>query len=295
MFKAAGITPPSDSAVNPWTWDQYVAAAKKLTKDNRGRTPTDAGFDYNNLVQYGTVMPTSWIYVLPLLNSANSGFATPDGRNLLISKTDGVNAIQKIANLALVDKVAPTVAMSQSTAFSSLSALLMNDQLGMFIGGTFQFPDFQNEKFDVGIAQIPSFSGKGSNISLPGAHVIKKGASQEAFELAAFLADYNNWVKVSKKYNIGINQLPSTRSTYDDPVLNKAWIEQFDAAMAKVAGDALANSVRPSESINLKNFSEIVDQTIAPVLDRVWLGSISAKDGLEPLEKTLAGKLVGAW
>jgi multiple sugar transport system substrate-binding protein len=61
MFRDAGITPPPDGAVSPWTWEQYVAAAKKLTKDANGRTPNDAGFNYNNLVQYGTVMPTSWI------------------------------------------------------------------------------------------------------------------------------------------------------------------------------------------------------------------------------------------
>jgi multiple sugar transport system substrate-binding protein len=50
LFRQAGITPPPDSATNPWTWDQFVDAAKKLTKDSQGRTPNDPGFNYDQVV-----------------------------------------------------------------------------------------------------------------------------------------------------------------------------------------------------------------------------------------------------
>ncbi|MDR1047182.1 MAG: extracellular solute-binding protein, partial [Treponema sp.] len=159
MLRDAGITPPPEDVTKPWTWEQYVAAAKKLTRDANGRTPNDAGFNYDNLIQYGTVMPTSWIYVLPLLYTGNSSVANSAGTALEITSPAGIRIVQSIANLALVDKVAPTVAMTNTNAFSSLPTMLMNGQLGMFIGGTFQFPDFKNEGYDVGIAQIPSFSG----------------------------------------------------------------------------------------------------------------------------------------
>jgi multiple sugar transport system substrate-binding protein len=163
MLREAGITPPPQDVTKPWTWDQYVAAAKKLTRDANGRTPNDAGFNYESLVQYGTVMPTSWIYVVPLLYTGGSSVANSAGTALEITSPAGIKVIQSIANLA------------------------------------------------------------------------------------------------------------------------------------KVAGDIIQKACRPSESINLKNFSEIMDQTIAPVLDKVWLGTETAQDALPPLNQVLAGKLQGVW
>jgi multiple sugar transport system substrate-binding protein len=185
--------------------------------------------------------------------------------------------------------------MTNTNAFSSLPTMLMNGQLGMFIGGTFQFPDFKNEGYDVGIAQIPSFSGRGDSMTLPGGFVLGKGAGNDAFSLAHFVSNYNNWVTASKSSKVALTQLPDTRSTYTDPALNAAWIAQFDANLAKVAGDIIQKACRPSESINLKNFSEIMDQTIAPVLDKVWLGSETAQQALPPLNQVLQGKLQGVW
>ena len=45
LFDDARIPYPPASADKAWTWKQYVEAAKKLTKDQNGKTPNDAGFD----------------------------------------------------------------------------------------------------------------------------------------------------------------------------------------------------------------------------------------------------------
>jgi multiple sugar transport system substrate-binding protein len=66
LFRQAGVTPPPDSAANPWTWQQFVDAAKKLTRDSAGRGPNDPGFNYDQVVQYGTVTPTqNWSQIPP--------------------------------------------------------------------------------------------------------------------------------------------------------------------------------------------------------------------------------------
>jgi multiple sugar transport system substrate-binding protein len=296
MFADAGIAPPPANAQTPWTWDQDVDAAKKLTKDNRCRTPNDAGFDYANLTQYGTIMPTSWIYVLPILYAGGSAVANDSGTALEITTANGQKIIQSIANLALVDKVAPTVAMSQQSAFSNVPVLLMNGQLGMFIGGTFQFSDFTNEGYDVGIAQIPSPSGKGNNMAWSSGYAMKKGGSKAAWELAQYLTNFENWVTASKAHNVGLTGRPQTRSVLSTGTpQNKAWLELFDANMAKVSADILANGSRLGENVTLKNFAEIMDQTIAPILDRIWLGNAKASDALPPLNETLKSKLQGVW
>jgi multiple sugar transport system substrate-binding protein len=296
LFRQAGVTPPPDSAVNPWTWQQFVDAAKKLTRDSSGRTPNDPGFNYDQVVQYGTVAPSnSWIYWVPLLYSAGTSLSDDNGASLAMAGTAGTDMIQKIADLALVDKVAPTFAMTQSSAFSSLSTLLMNGQLAMFIGGTFQWPDFGNEKFDVGIAQIPSVTGRGNNMAWASGFQLRKGAGQEAFELLGYLTDFNNWVNAAKNHDIQLNGLPQTNSTYDDPALNAQWRALFDPTMAKIAGDILQNASRVGENVTLKNFAELMDQIIKPELDKVWLGEETAQQAMQILMRQTQGKFQGVW
>jgi len=49
MFDAAGVAYPTDE----WTWDDMLAAAKKLTLDANGKNAEDADFDPEAIVQWG--------------------------------------------------------------------------------------------------------------------------------------------------------------------------------------------------------------------------------------------------
>ncbi|MDR0909715.1 MAG: extracellular solute-binding protein [Spirochaetaceae bacterium] len=298
MFSAAGITLPPDSAAKPWGWADYVAAATKLTKDSSGKTPADAGFNYNDVIQWGTTLPSSWIYVLPLLYAGGSSVANADGTALEINKAAGVAAIQAMADLALKNKVAQTAAMSNAQAFTGLPAMLMNGQLGMFVGGTFQMGDFENEGYDVGIAQIPSNANppKGSNMVWSSAYVMKKDASDEAFALISYLNDFNNWVKASTNHSVGLTGLPQTVTTLTSGTPQfDAWTKLYPASMAKVSGDILNNASRIGENVTLKNFSVIMDQTIAPLIDEIWLGQKTAADAFSGLDAALKPQLQGAY
>ena len=60
LFDAARLPYPPASADKAWTWQQFVDVARKLTKDANGKTPTDAGFDANNIVTYGADFNRLW-------------------------------------------------------------------------------------------------------------------------------------------------------------------------------------------------------------------------------------------
>jgi multiple sugar transport system substrate-binding protein len=300
LLREAGINPPPESAANPWTWEQFVAAAKKLTKDSRGRTPNDNDFNYNNVVQYGTTNAGayggSWVYILPFIYTAGSSVANADGTQIEITKPAGVRALQNIANLALVDKVAPTVALSTTAAISSLSSMLMNDQVAMYIANNGEYVNFANEKYDIGMAQIPSMSGKGNNMVWGNGITLRPGASKEAFEfMNGYLLDFNKRVEVAKTYGLNISGIPQTRSVFDDPAKNRAWMEVFSPEMAKVTGDILQNASRLGEQHTLKNFAEIMDRTLVPSWDKIWLGTESAQQVLGSLHQSLQGMLQGVW
>ena len=72
MFDDAKVAYPPASADKAWTWKQFVEAAKKLTKDQNGKTPNDADFDANNIVTYGADFNRlSWMW--PVLAVSNGG------------------------------------------------------------------------------------------------------------------------------------------------------------------------------------------------------------------------------
>ena len=103
LFEENGLELPSADPDNPWTWEEYVDVAKKLTKDYDGKTPLDEGFNDQDVMTYGTVMPTDFVKWLPLLYSNNSAIANDEGTELLINTPEGIEVIQAIADLSLVE------------------------------------------------------------------------------------------------------------------------------------------------------------------------------------------------
>jgi len=53
LLEAAGITPATVD--KPWTWDELYANAKLLTLDVNGKNATEAGFDKDNVKQWGYI------------------------------------------------------------------------------------------------------------------------------------------------------------------------------------------------------------------------------------------------
>jgi len=296
LFKQAGVPEPPASATNPWTWDQFVDAAKKLTKDSNGRTPNDPGFNYNSVVQWGTVMPTPWIFWISLIYSSGISVVNDTGTALALDSLAGIKAIQSIANLAAVDKVAPSFATSVSSAFSNQPTMLMNGQLAMFMSGNWDHGSFLTEKFDVGLSQVPTFTGKGNNLTWAAGYMMKKNGSDDAFQFFQYMMDFNNWVSSAVNHNIGLpGGIPTTKNTFTDPALNAAWMSKNDPTIARVAGDIVQNAARLGENVTVKNWAAIMDQTIAPGLERVWMGEQTPQQALQAINSQLAGKFQGVF
>jgi len=296
LFKKANIAFPPDSATNPWTWAQFVDTAKKLTKDSNGRTPNDAGFNYDTVVQYGAILPTGLQCYLSFLYSGGLTLANGNGTALAMNTPQGAQIVQNIANLALVDKVSPTVALRSGNAFQNIATMLMNGQVAMWVDGSYQYGNFANENYDVGVAQIPTMGTKGGNLTWAAGFMLGKNASPEAKDFYVYFSDFNNWITAAQKHNITLpGTLPTTTSTLTDPALNSAWASLNNPAMAKVSGDIIQNASQLGENVTLKNWAEIFDQIVVPEFDKVMLGNESASQAMQNLPPQLTGKWQGVW
>ncbi|HAJ36522.1 MAG TPA: hypothetical protein DCL15_12615 [Chloroflexi bacterium] len=82
----------------PWTWDEFVAAAKQLTYTREDGTQV-----------YGFTASSKWgaVEYYPLMYIDGGRILSPDGKQFVQNQPEGVSALDKIASLALEHKVTP--------------------------------------------------------------------------------------------------------------------------------------------------------------------------------------------
>lgn len=134
FFDEAGEAYPPATAEDAWTWDEFVAVAKRLTKDENGLHPDDEGFDPEHIVTYGAKMSTSAFQLQGLCVSNGGGIISPDGKELWLDKPETIEAIQKLADLINVHHVSPRPAAAGN--MSAEDVLLATGQVAMLGTGT---------------------------------------------------------------------------------------------------------------------------------------------------------------
>jgi multiple sugar transport system substrate-binding protein len=293
-FKKAGVALPSQDPLHPWTWKQFVAAAKKLTVDSNGRHPDEAGFDVNSVKTYGTTAPTSWLYMMPFLYSNGGSYATADGKKSALGTPQSIEVVQSIANLMLKDKVAPTPAMQKGIP-SEVQGLI-NGQLAMFISGQWSVSAFAEEKyFDYGIAPIPMFK-KAVNISWgSGVVVYSKGNNKkQAWEFVKSYIDPQAGIQLS----IDGSWMPNQKAWYTDAKKLAMWTgnERHNQDFLKVVPKIATDVAIVPENVTIRNFGTIVSDNAQPTLDKVWLGEATAEKVItQEIDPKIASMFVGAW
>ena len=298
LLKEAGVEFPTTDADNPWTWTEFVENAKKLTTDGSGKHPGEEGFDTDNVSVYGTMMPTDWVIFTPLLYTNGVGIASEDGTKLEINSEKGLQVIQGIADLSLKENCAPSVGMAKG-AFADKSTMLMNGQVAMLIDGSWALSNYSNEGFDVGVAQIPAFSQAANMSWTAGICMSPKNAeNEEAFDFYRYYTDFNEAVNAANENQVALGGLPHTLDVFDGGENEKAWMSTYTNIDESSNCEAFKNilnqeNTRVGENITLKNFPVIVDNTIIPILDNVWLGEQTAADALGSLD--VSSELQGTW
>jgi len=158
MFDEAGVSyPPSDPA-HAWTWDEFVAAAEKLTSDVNGKHPNDDGFDVDQIHRYGVAFDKTfegWTFY-PFIFSNGGQLVNDDGTRLLLDSPEATEAMQKMADLMWVQHVAPTPQQDQN--LPGYVTMLQTGNFGMHISGHWSLLDYASVKdLRFGVAVLPKF------------------------------------------------------------------------------------------------------------------------------------------
>jgi multiple sugar transport system substrate-binding protein len=170
LFDEAGVSYPDGT----WTWDDLIQAGKKLTQDKDGDGIIDL---------YGYA--AAWWPMYVFLN--NASFFTEDGKCAL-SSPEAVEGLQKMADLTLVEHIAPTRA---DLATQSDWDMFIAGKLAMFPLGPWGIGPYQDsiQDFEWDVAEHPAMAQKATFLFGNAYSITSESKNKEAaWEFVKFAA-----------------------------------------------------------------------------------------------------------
>jgi multiple sugar transport system substrate-binding protein len=247
-----------------WTWDTLQTVAAQLTVDNKGRKSTDAGFDVNNITQYGFDFQfsdgrrTASTFASGTFLGADGTAVIPDAWKA--AWTWYYNALWK-THTSPPAKVVNSALMNGSTVASGKVAMAASWPWAIDTYGALDKTGHTTAKFtNWDIAVMPSYNGATSSPIDTDTFVITKGSQHPDAAFQAMTA-----IMADKALQVAYGGMPA--STTDQP----AWFAEFDKYLAKIfPGNTVSWSVLqemenypsvPSPEADLPNFQKVINLT----------------------------------
>ncbi len=252
LLRKAGLKAPTAN----WTWDDLRTMARKLTVRQGSRVS-----------QYGFAFETGW-WRLYIWENGGDLFDSPTKpTKVTMASPQAVQALQFMADLINKDKVTPVA--SQIVDSTNIGPMFASGQLAMAFGNHALIPTFVNTKgLDWGVVGMPHFPGnKTVNVAGGAGYCISRWTPSPAaaYQLWSFLVG----PVASLMFASGNDLVPDNPQTLRSSAwlskpYNKIFSEQTELGHA---GPTFAKWVS-------------VDGVIEPILDKLWIGELSAKDAL---------------
>lgn len=218
MFRDAGLDPEQF----PKTWDEFVAAARKLTKDGQYGTAWPLGNQTNAVTRY-----------LQLLYSEGGDVLSADGKQAALNTPQAVTAMTKLTD-TIKSGVAPKSTMELDN--TTLRGLFVGEKIAMYVGGQFDIPPIkeENPNLELGTAVIPGPAGMGVS-TVNGFSLLVPEASDKkdaALKLVDFIAQPENMAELTATFPGRKSALALPK--FADPLL-KPFADQLEQGKSEPA------------------------------------------------------------
>ncbi len=265
LFDAAGVAYPDDS----WTWDDEIAAAKKLTD------PGKRVWGIYQPIQFWEFYKT----------------AVAAGGGLQVSPTVQIDTPENRAALHyLVDKVRSSAVMPTDAQLSGVANedFFASGNLGMLVSGIWMFDKFSQAPFDWDIAVEPGSARKATHFFANAAVIAKKSDKQDAaWQWVKFLASAPEVAKARIDTNWDLQALSLDRlqqSGLLQEYLAKGKPDNREAVFA-----SLQYAVTPPVVNDQPQLQDIINQE----LEAASLGSKTVERALADAQKRVEALVAG--
>jgi multiple sugar transport system substrate-binding protein len=247
LFKQAGVAPPTPD----WTWDDFRAAAKKLTDPSKK--------------QYGWLIPadgtedTVWHYDA-MLWEAGGDILNSDNTEAAFNSDAGVEALTMLQDMAVTDK-----SVYLDTTNSNGTKLMNSGKIGMMVTGPWDLSSLPD--IDYGVQVMPTFAGSAAGhqtIAGPDNWVVFDNGSER--KQAA--VDFVRWLTAPEQVrttSLATGDLPIRESVGADASFRKQLDENLPGSATFVENLSNVKKARPSVE-QYPAISEAMGQAIVAVL-----------------------------
>ena len=278
VFDAAGLEYPPASPKDAWTWDEFVDVCKKLTLDANGKTPYDEDFDPENIVRYGINIGFWW----PTWGSfvESNGGKLVDGEQFAMNQPAATEALQKLADLALVEHVMPLPTARAGLPGTDIA--LLTGTYGMVVDGQWTCLPLATAGANFGTASLPKMGAKVASVSCNGMLCIMEKSEHK--ESAWYLMTHylQNPASDLTLYENG-NLMPASPDWLTESDKLAQWAaEDNPARPTGYAGviEMLMNNTVPPYTGSIKNFPDMIDIVNVEV-DYILSGEKTAQQAMD--------------
>jgi len=237
LLKQAGVTPPAgltrDSTASAadiaalaegrWTFEQIAEAAASVS-GTEGGTTKPWGFAFEQF---------SELYALqPLGGSLGAGVISDDTMTAagVLDGPEWTKAATWWSDLFNTLEASP-----RELGFGEAPQMFINDQLAMFVGGTWNIPALAASDVNFGIAPYPYFAG-GTATTPTGSWFLGVAAASPDADVATDFAQYATLSEAgTKNWFANLNQLPATKALLDSIASDRAF-DTFPASAMRLSG-----------------------------------------------------------
>ena len=278
VFDEAGLPYPPSDPDQAWTWDEFVDVAMKLTLDANGKTPYDEGFAPENIVRYGVNMGIWW----PIWGSfilSNGGTLVDAEGNFAMNQPASVEALQAIADLALVKHCMPTPTAREGMPGTDVA--LLTGAYAMVVDGQWLALTLADTGVNFGAGTLPRMGGEVVSVCTNGMSVIMKDSKEKeaAWALQQYIQDPGKEITLFKNGNL----MPSGLKWLTEKEYLDQWAEEGNPARPEgydgVIKMLLNNSAAPFTG-TIKNFSDMID-IVNKEVDEIVYGNKTAQEGMD--------------
>lgn len=294
LFDEAGLPYPPSDPTKAWTWDEFVAAAQKLTSDVNGKHPGEDGFDPEKIRTYGVAFDKiyeGWT-IYPFIFSNGGQMVNEDGTRLLLDSPEATEALQKLADLMWVQHVAPTPRQDQN--LPGYVTMLQTGNLAMHISGHWSLIDYASVKdLQFGVAVLPKF--KEPVTVVLGSPTVIFATTKNKDAAVRFYKFHNNPEAVDL-FARGL-WMPLQESYYTEPEKMNIWLDNpaHPVEMRLAFTDYVVNYSVPLPSYYLRNYTQVLDIALRPAINSVWNNEASAAEAFAEAVKIAEPLMQGRW
>jgi len=265
LFDDAGLAYPTDS----WSWDDFRAAAKKLTHP--------ATNTYGTAYSVSGSEDTTW-HLWPLL--WQHGGKILDGTKPAFNSDAGVAALETLRAMAVDDK-----SMYLDQTDEKYGPLFNSGHVAMMLSGPWSLLDIKGAKLSYGVSALPGYNGDHQTVSGPDLWVL---FNHDDANRAGAARDFIKWLtsaQTDAKWNLAVGNLP-LRSTEKDTPEFAAYVKEYPGGQKFFENLANAKQARPTAA-----GYEVLSRNVGDAIAKVLQGAATPQAALDDAAKKSADAL----